>query len=146
MRAFNYIIICGHLGRDPELRYTPNGNPVCNLSLATTEKWNDQETTTWFRVTVWGKQAELCNEYLRKGSEAYVAGTLKQSEYTDRDGNKRYNLEVTARDVHFLGRKGDSGGEERGEANNVTQISDHAGRREALRGDEGIVDDGDIPF
>ena len=90
MSSFNKIIIVGYLGRDPELRYTPNGNAVCNFSIATTEKWKDvagaeRERTTWFRVTAWGRQAELANQYLAKGRQTYIEGRLRLEEYSDRD-------------------------------------------------------------
>lgn len=116
MASFNTTTIVGFLGRDPELRALPSGQSVCNLSIATTEKIKDKDHTTWFRVTVWGRVAELCSQYLAKGSQVYVQGRLRQEEYTDRDGNKRYTLEVNAADVQFIGRKGENGGEERGSA------------------------------
>lgn len=109
MASFNKITIVGFLGRDPELKYTPQGTANCKLSVATTEKRQDREFTTWFRITVWGKQAELCNEYLYKGSQVYIEGRLRQEEYTDREGNKRFSLEVNATDVQFLGKKNDNG-------------------------------------
>jgi single-strand DNA-binding protein len=116
MASFNKITIVGYLGRDPEIRYTPQGTPVCNFSVATTERRKDragefQDVTTWFRVTVWGKPAESANQYLAKGRQVYVEGRLRQDEYTDRDGNKRTTLEVNATDVQFLGsRQDDAGG------------------------------------
>ena len=112
MASFNKIIIVGFLGRDPELRYTPQGTPVCSFSVATTEKRKDksgemQESTTWFKVTVFGKQGEMANEYLSKGRQVFVEGRLRQEEYTDRDGNKRTSLEVTASDIQFIGARGE---------------------------------------
>lgn len=112
MASFNKIIIVGYLGRDPELRYTPNGTAVCEFSVATTEKRKDQggdqiEMTTWFRVSVWGKQGEIANQYLTKGKLVYVEGRLRQEEYNDRDGNKRTALRVHANDIQFLGSRGD---------------------------------------
>lgn len=109
MSSFNKITIVGYLGRDPELRHTPNGNTICNLSIATTEKRGDKESTTWFRVAVWGKQGEMCNEWLAKGRQVYIEGRLRAEEYTDRDGNKRTSLEVNATDVQFLGKKDENG-------------------------------------
>ena len=105
--SFNKIIIVGNLGRDPELRYTPQGVAVCNLSLATNEKKRDksgemQEVTTWFRVTLWRNQAENAAKYLTKGSPVYVEGRLGVEEYTDRDGNNRFSLEVQGTDMHFI--------------------------------------------
>jgi len=107
MASFNKIVIVGYLGREAEMRYLPDSTAVANLSVATTEKRKDkggepQEFTTWFRVTVWGKQAELCAKYTGKGSQVYIEGRLSQQEYTDRDGNKRTSLEVRASDVQFL--------------------------------------------
>ncbi len=115
MASFNKLTIVGYLGRDPEIRYTPQGTPVCNFSVATTERRKDraaefQDVTTWFRVTVWGKQAESANQYLAKGRQVYVEGRLRQDEYTDRDGNKRTTLEVNATDVQFLGSRQDESG------------------------------------
>src|SRR5829696_8052621 len=105
--SFNKIIIVGNLGRDPELRYTPQGVAVCNFSLATNEKKRDksgemQEVTTWFRVTLWRNQAENAAKYLTKGSPVYVEGRLGLEEYTDRDGNNRFSLEVQGTDMHFI--------------------------------------------
>src|SRR5215207_7210463 len=98
--SFNKITIVGYLGRDPELRYTPQGTAVCKMSVATTErrratKGETDEYTTWFRVTVWGRQAELANEYLGKGRQVYVEGRLRLEEFADREGNQRISPEVT---------------------------------------------------
>ena len=106
--SFNKITIVGYLGRDPELRYTPQGTAVCKMSVATSERrraanGESEEHTTWFRVTVWGRQAELANEYLGKGRQVYVEGRLRLEEYADRDGNQRISPEVTATDLQFLG-------------------------------------------
>ena len=106
--SFNKITIVGYLGRDPELRYTPQGTAVCKMSVATSERrraanGESEEHTTWFRVTVWGRQAELANEYLGKGRQVYVEGRLRLEEYADRDGNQRISPEVTATDIQFLG-------------------------------------------
>ena len=115
MASFNKIVIVGYLGRDPEIRYTPQGMAVCNFSIATTERRKDksgefQDATTWFRVTVWGKQAESANQYLSKGRQVFVEGRLRQEEFTGQDGSKRTSLEVTATDVQFLGPRGEEGG------------------------------------
>lgn len=110
--SFNKIIIVGNLGRDPELRYTPQGNAVCSFSVATNEKRKDkngdfQDVTTWFRITLWGKQAEAASKYLTKGRPVYIEGRLRIEEYTDKDGNNRQSLEVTATDMQFIGSRGD---------------------------------------
>jgi single-strand DNA-binding protein len=121
MASFNRITIVGYLGRDPELRYTPDGTPVCDFSVATTERRKDksgepQDITTWFRVTVWRRQAELAGQYLAKGKQVYVEGRLIQKEYQDRDGNTRFNLEVTASDIQFIGSRGEEGSSARDES------------------------------
>lgn len=141
MASFNKITIVGYLGRDPEIQYTNQGTAVCKLSIATTEKRKDQtgepvERTTWFRVSVWGRQAELCNGYLHKGQQVYVEGRLRMEEYTDREGNQRQSLEVNASDVQFIGRRGE--GESVPKPQSSTASNTGAG--------QGIEDDGEIPF
>lgn len=106
--SFNKIILVGNLGKDPELRYTPQGKAVCSFSMATNEKRRDksgemQDVTTWFRITLWGVQAENASKYLAKGRQVYIEGRLRIEEWTDRDNNNRQSLEVTASDMHFLG-------------------------------------------
>src|SRR5215831_18563481 len=120
MASFNKITIVGYLGKDPELRYTPQGVAVCDFSVATTERKKDrsgefQDQTTWFRVTFWRNQAELANQYLAKGRQVYVEGRLSQREYQDRDGNTRYSLEVQGTDLRLLGSSSDDGFSPRGE-------------------------------
>ncbi|MFV0389871.1 MAG: single-stranded DNA-binding protein [Pyrinomonadaceae bacterium] len=106
--SFNKIIIVGNLGRDPELRYTPQGGTaVCNFSLATNERRRDKDgqwtdETTWFKITLWGKQAENAAKYLTKGSPVYIEGRLRLDEWTDRDGNNRQTLDVNASEMQFL--------------------------------------------
>jgi single-strand DNA-binding protein len=112
MGSFNKIVIVGYLGRDPELRYTPDGTPVCNFTIATTERKKDksgefQDVTTWFRVNLWRRQAEIASQYLSKGKQVYVEGRLSQSEYQDRDGNTRTSLEVNGTDIQFISPRGD---------------------------------------
>lgn len=104
----NKVILVGHLGADPDMRYTPSGQGVCELRLATSESWNDkngqrQERTEWHRVVVWGKRAEICSKYLAKGRQVYIEGRIQTRNYDDKDGNKRYITEVIANDVQFLG-------------------------------------------
>jgi single-strand DNA-binding protein len=116
MASFNKIRIIGYLGRDPELRYMPDGTPVCNFSVATTERRKDksgesQDHTTWFRISLFGRQAEIASQYLSKGRQVYVEGTLTQREYTDKEGNTRTSLDVRGSDIHFIGSRGDEGGE-----------------------------------
>ena len=107
--SFNKIILVGNLGRDPELRYTPQGTPVCSFSLATNERRKDRNTgenndiTTWFRVTLWGRQAETASQYLTRGKPVYIEGRLRVEEWTDRDAKPRHTLEVNATDMQFIG-------------------------------------------
>jgi single-strand DNA-binding protein len=107
--SFNKIILVGNLGRDPELRYTPQGTPVCSFSLATNERRKDKNTgentdiVTWFRVTLWGRQAETASQYLQRGRPVYIEGRLRVEEWTDRDGKPRHTLEVHATDMQFIG-------------------------------------------
>ena len=105
--SYNKIIIIGNLGRDPELSYTPQGTAVCKFTVATNERRRDkageqQDITTWFRVTVWGKQAETVSKYLTKGRSVYVEGRMHVEEWTDKDGRARFTLELNASDVRFI--------------------------------------------
>jgi single-strand DNA-binding protein len=107
MGSFNKITIVGYLGRDPELRYTTQGTPVCDFSVATTERRKDkagemQELTTWFRVSLFGRQAELASQYLTKGRQVYVEGQLSQRDWTDKEGAARTSLEVRGTEIQFL--------------------------------------------
>jgi len=139
--SFNKITIVGNLGRDPELRYTPQGTPVCSFTVATNERRKDragemQDATTWFRVTLWGRQAETASQYLTKGRPIYVEGRLRVEEWTDRDGRQRYTLEVHATDMQFIG-----GG--RGEEGVQTPRATAAGPSDQP---EAELSDDDIPF
>lgn len=146
--SFNKVIVVGNLGRDPELRYTPQGTAVCSFSVATSEKRRDkagefQELTTWFRVTLWGKQAEVASKYLVKGKPVYVEGRLRVEEYTDRDGKNRYSLELNASDMQFIG-----GGQNENHAadsnseNDFSQANDFQSNTES----PASPSDEDIPF
>lgn len=109
----NKVIIIGHLGKDPEVRYTPSGQAVANFALATTESWNDkqgqkQEKTEWHRIVAWGKTAELAGEYLAKGRQVYIEGKLQTRQWDDRDGNKKYTTEIVVSNLTFLGGRGDA--------------------------------------
>ena len=106
--SVNKVILIGNLGADPEMRFTKAGTAVCNIRLATNEGYKDkegvwQEKTEWHRVIVWGKQAETCGEYLKKGRQAYIEGRIGTREWEDDNGNKRQITEVTADKVTFLG-------------------------------------------
>lgn len=123
--SFNRITIVGNLGRDPESKQLPSGDPVADFSIATTERRKEDDVTTWFKVGAFGKLAETCTQYLHKGSYCYVEGTLSQREYIDRDGNLRTSLEVRARDVRFLDRVSDHQGQ--GSPAPVGAAADNAG-------------------
>lgn len=106
--SFNKIILVGNLGKDPELRYTPQGDAVCSFSMATNEKRKDkggqkQDVTTWFKVTLWRHQAEAAAKWLTKGSPVYIEGRLRVEEYVDRENINRYTLDVQATDMQFIG-------------------------------------------
>lgn len=113
--SVNKVILVGRLGQNPEVRYTPSGAAVANFSVATNESWTDksgqkQERTEWHRVVVWGKLAELCNQYLAKGRQCYVEGRMQTRQWQDKDGQTKYTTEVQAQTVQFLG----AGAAERG--------------------------------
>lgn len=107
--SVNKAILVGHLGKDPEVRFTNTGSAVANFSIATSEVWNDregkrQERTEWHNIVVWGKQAELCGQYLAKGRQVYVEGGIRTRSYDDKTtGAKRYVTEIVAQRVQFLG-------------------------------------------
>ena len=150
--SFNKIIIVGNLGRDPELRYTPQGVAVCNLSLATNEKKRDksgemQDVTTWFRVTLWRNQAENAAKYLTKGSPVYVEGRMSVEEYTDRDGNNRYSLEVQGTDMHFISSGARGGNEDyTGSQQSTAEFAGPADRSTGAATAPAPSGDDDIPF
>ena len=115
----NKAIVLGNLGQDPEVRYTQGGQAVASFSVATSETFNDkngerQERTEWHRIVAWGKTAELCGEYLRKGRQVYVEGRLQTRNWEDKDGQKRYTTEIVAQNVQFLGGRQDSAGDSMG--------------------------------
>lgn len=114
-RGVNKVTIVGSLGADPEIRYMPNGNAVCNLSVATSESWKDQkgnlkEETEWHKIVIYRGLAEVACEYLRKGSQAYFEGKLKTRKWQDNNGNDRYTTEIIVTEMQMLDRKSDSNG------------------------------------
>lgn len=112
MASFNKAIISGNLGKDPETRATAGGQSVCNFTIATSEQWTKdgqkQERTEWHRIVVWGKQAEHCAKYLKKGAAALVEGKIQTREWEDKNGGKKFTTEIVADRVVFLGRKADA--------------------------------------
>ncbi|MGC8519706.1 MAG: single-stranded DNA-binding protein [Steroidobacteraceae bacterium] len=115
-RGVNKVIIIGNLGADPESRAMPSGASVANLRIATTESWRDkqsgeqQERTEWHRVALFGRLAEVASEYLRKGSQVYIEGSLRTRKWQDKQGNERYSTEIVANDMQMLGGRGGGGG------------------------------------
>jgi len=114
-RGVNKVILVGNLGRDPEVRYSPNGQAVANVTLATSESWKDktsgekQERTEWHRVVFFGRLAEIAGEYLKKGAQIYVEGRLQTRKWQDKDGHDRYTTEIVANDMQMLGSRGGAG-------------------------------------
>lgn len=122
MASINKVILIGNLGRDPEVRYTPNGNAICNISVATTRNWKDKtsgdkvEETEWHRVVFYDRLAEIAGEYLKKGRPVYVEGRLKTRKWQDKDGKDVYTTEVIADNMQLLGgREGMGGGDAGGD-------------------------------
>ncbi len=114
MAGVNKAILIGNLGSDPELRHTPNGTPVANFNIATTEQRTGKngernEFTEWHRIVCWGRLAEIANEYLSKGRQVYIEGRIQTRQWEDREGNKRWTTEIIAQNMQMLGRPGDRG-------------------------------------
>ncbi len=110
-RDLNKVMIIGHLGQDPEMRYTTSGRPVTNLSVATSRTWNTSDgerrsETEWFTVVAWGKLAETCNQYLVKGRQVYIEGRLQTRHWEDADGKRRTAVEIVANEMIMLGKRG----------------------------------------
>jgi single-strand DNA-binding protein len=149
--AINKAILVGNLGKDPELRYTANGQAVATFSLATTEKFKNkggeqQERTEWHNIVAWGPLAEICGKYLVKGKQVYVEGRIQSRSYDDRDGNKRYITEIVISDMQMLGgRPGDEGG---GAARPAPRTAAPSSVREpvSVPEDAPFNPDDDIPF
>lgn len=144
-RGVNKAIIVGTLGQDPEVRYTANGSAVANLSVATNENWKDrqtgeaQERTEWHRIVMFGKLAEIAQQYLKKGSQAYFEGRIQTRKWQDQSGNDRYSTEIVVNEMQMLGGRGGGGG---APAESEGQSQPRPARETAP------VDDGfdDIPF
>ena len=140
--SVNKVILVGNLGKDPEVRFTNSGSAVARLAVATSEVWNDrdgnrQERTEWHNVVVWGKQGEHCGQYLAKGRQVYVEGSIRTRSYDDKSGNKRYVTEVVAQRVQFLG----GGGGTR-----LAQQAESAPADDAQSGGGQPPIDDDVPF
>lgn len=116
MASVNKVIIVGNLGKDPEVRYMPNGSAMCNLAIATSRQWKDktsgerQEETEWHRVSMFDRMAEIAGEYLKKGRSVYIEGRLKTRKWTDKDGIDRYSTDIVATEMQLLGGRDSAGG------------------------------------
>jgi single-strand DNA-binding protein len=115
MSSLNKAMVIGRLGADPDVRYTQSNTAVATMSVATTERYKDrngelQENTEWHRIVAWGRLAEICQQYLKKGSLAYFEGPIQTREWEDKDGQKRYTTEIKALSMQMLDSRGDSGG------------------------------------
>jgi single-strand DNA-binding protein len=149
--SLNKVMLIGRLGQDPELKYTPGGAAVCNFSVATTESWNDktsgqkQEKTEWHRIVVWGKLAELCQQYTGKGKQVYIEGRLQTRSWDDKEGQKKYTTEIMASTVQFLSAAGGqpNNSAER-PAQNMTSVQSSAQSFQMDNTDQFASDD--IPF
>lgn len=152
MASLNKIQLIGNLGRDPEMRYTPQGTPITTFTIAVNRYWSDrdknrQEETIWFRIEAWGRLADICNQYLSKGQSIYVEGRIKPLRmYTDREGKERCSLEVVANEMQMLGGGGSRGGGDippaYDETSDSSSSSGHSGRNQA----QNIDSEDDIPF
>jgi single-strand DNA-binding protein len=143
MASVNKVILLGNLGRDPETRYTTGGDAVTNLRIATTETWKDksgekQEKTEWHSVVLFGRQAEIAGEYLKKGRSVYIEGRLQTRKYTDKEGVEKYSTEIVGDRMQLLGGGRDAGGGAGGEAEFASSgPSTTSGRRESGGGSGG---------
>ena len=153
-RSVNKVILIGNLGQDPEIRYTPNGNAVANVTLATSATWRDkqtgelQERTEWHRIAFFNRLAEIVGEYLRKGSKVYIEGSLRTRKWQDKNGSDRYTTEIIANEMHMLdSRSSDSYGNQ--ESNSFCKKANPIANQATVPNDDGgsypDLED-DIPF
>lgn len=150
MASVNKVILVGNLGKDPELKYMPSGDPVTNFSIATTDKYKDKQTgepkeiTEWHRISVFQKLAEICAQYLKKGSQVYIEGRIRTRKWTDSAGIEKYSTEIVAEKMQILGNKPS------GQSSQETSAADYAAAKDSAApsipaGGLGSMDD-DIPF
>ena|SRR5210317_1103569 len=150
-RGVNKVILVGNLGKDPEIKYTASGAAIANVTIATTDSWNDKQTgekvekTEWHRVVAFQRLAEIMGEYLKKGSQVYIEGRLQTRKWQDQNGQDRWTTEIVANDMQMLGgRGGDAGGQQQGSGGGFRKP---AGQQQAAQpvADNDFADD-DIPF
>ena len=141
-RGINKVILVGNLGADPEVRYTAGGTAIASLSIATSEQWTDkqsgqkQERTEWHRVKLFGRLAEIAGEYLKKGRQVYVEGSLRTDKYTDKQGVERYSTDIIASELQMLGGMGGEGGGGGGGGYRERSQGGGGGQRQQNRGDD----------
>lgn len=158
MASVNKVIIVGNLGRDPEMRTFPSGDQVANVTVATTDRWKDKqsgeqrEATEWHRVVFNGRLAEVVGQYLRKGSQVYIEGSLRTRKWTDQaTGQERYATEIRGDSMQMLGSRGDGGGQQQGggapqQRQQAPQQQRQAAPAQQQRAQGGFDDDSDVPF
>ena len=155
MASVNKVIVVGNLGKDPETRFLPDGKAVCSFSVATTDKWTDKasgdkkEQTEWHRISAFGRLAEICGEYLKKGSQVYIEGKLRTRKWQDKEGQDRYTTEIVADSMQLLGSKRDSGGDSGAMREPPSEFSrSEASSKPAAKKPAGQINDmdDDIPF
>ena len=146
-RGVNKVILIGNLGADPEMRYTTSGSGICTFNLATTESWTDkqtnekQERTEWHRVKIFGRLAEIANEYLKKGRQVYIEGSIRTDKFTGKDGVEKYFTDIIANNMQLLGTVGEGGGGgggnyQRSQGGSGGQRQGSGGHRDGPRGDD----------
>ena len=138
----NKVLLIGNLGKDPEMWSLPSGQPVASFTLATSRRWRDkngqkQELTEWHRIVVWGKQAEICGQYLTKGRQIYVEGRIRTRQWQDQQGQKRYSTEIVAQTVQMLGSRAERGPDD---------VAATVPPDEPMGAESGPGADDDIPF
>ena len=154
MASVNKVILVGNLGKDPETRYAPSGDAICNITLATTDTWRDKasgekrEATEWHRVVFFGKLAEIAGQYLRKGSQVYVEGSLRTRKWQDKDGQDRYTTEIRADEMKMLGSRqdGDSAPRQQAAPQQPRTQQPKPQQSGGAQGGFGDFGDDDIPF
>lgn len=155
MASVNKFIGIGNLGKDPEIRYSASGEAMCNFSIACTESWKDKATsekkelTEWVRVSFFGKLAEICGQYLKKGSQVYIEGSIRTRKWTDKEGQERYTTEIRGDEMKMLGSKpaggGQSGGGDSGGYETAPQRNSQGAPPSKPKSDFSDLDS-DIPF
>ena len=154
MASVNKVIILGNLGADPESRFAPSGDAVCNIRVATSETWKDKatserkEATEWHRVSFYGKLAEIAGQYLRKGSQVYIEGSLRTRKWQDKDGKDQYTTEIRANEMKMLGSRqdGDSAPRQQSAPQQPRTQQSNPQQSGGAQGGFGDFGDDDIPF